>query len=338
MTSITLENDSMRLRISPQIGGKIVELISKKDARSWLWKNSELPQRQPHPGESYIEDFDTGGWDEIFPSVAGCDAISPGWPKPITDHGELWCRAWQVREHSQDVDGGFLSLVLDDPYLAFRFARGFELDPGLGLLKLHYCVEARIQSHTASDQADASLLALPYLWCAHPLFQLNPGMQLHLPAHSRLKVVDQYGVGGPTAGTAITWPISQNSGMPLLDLSHPADCPSGWAAKFFSEPLGQGWVALDSPDAKTRLVLQFDPHVLPHLGIWINRLGWSGHGGKPYNNLGVEPGTSAWDSLDDAIAHDGHRLLSPGEAHHWQLELSFHCNDGHSIPSVETLK
>ncbi|NQU49901.1 MAG: hypothetical protein HQ519_14710 [Planctomycetes bacterium] len=332
----------MSLRFAPRIGGKIVELISKKESRSWLWENPELPQRQPRPGDSYTKDFDSGGWDEVFPSVAGCDPIPPSWTKPITDHGELWCRAWQVNLHRQDVDGGFLRLVLDDPALPFRFERSFELAPGYGPLSLRYCVEARIPSQTSTSQVDASQvdashLALPYLWCAHPLFRLDPGMQLHLPAGSRFNVVDQFGVGGPTAGTSIAWPISQSSSKKFFDLSHPADCPPGWAAKLFSEPLAQGWVALDSSDAKTRLVIQFDPQVLPHLGLWINRQGWSGHGGKPYNNLGVEPGTSAWDCLEDAIADGGHRLLSPGQAHQWQLEISFHNTDRPSNPSVEIL-
>ncbi len=229
MTSIMLENESMSLRIAPRVGGKIVELISKKSARSWLWENPELPQRQPRPGDSYMKDFDTG------------------------------C---------------FLRLVFDDP-------------------------------------------ALPYLWCAHPLFRLNPGMPLHLPAKSRFKVVDQFGVGGPAVGTSIAWPISQSSSKKFFDHSHPADCPPGWAAKLFSEPLAQGWVALDSSAAKTRLVIQFDPQVLPHLGLWINRQGWSGNGGNPYNNLGVEPGTSAW---------------------YWQLEISFRSNVRPSNPCVQTLK
>ena len=83
---IRLENDLLSLEILPEIGGKISSLFDKSSKREWLWTHPSLQRRPPVYGESYVENLDSGGWDEIFPSVSPC-RLEDG--TRIPDHGDL---------------------------------------------------------------------------------------------------------------------------------------------------------------------------------------------------------------------------------------------------------
>ena len=94
------------------------------------------------------------------------------------------------------------------------------------------------------------------------------------------------------------------------------------ALKLWSAPLGagQGWAALQASDGA--LNMRWDPALLPQVGFWMNLGAWSGDGGAPYYNLGLEPCLGAQDSLAEAVAR--HQLfgeLPPGGTRAWWLEV-----------------
>src|SRR5204862_453084 len=71
--------------------------------------------------------------------------------------------------------------------------------------------------------------------------------------------------------------------------------------KLWSAPLaeGQGWATVQASDGA--LHMRWDPALLPQVGFWLNLGAWSGDGGAPYYNLGLEPCLGAQDSLAEAV-------------------------------------
>ena len=90
----------------------------------------ELRQESPQS----FGDHDTGGWDEIFPSVNPC--VVPGSPwegRQITDHGELWHRTWsRVKPATDDADNHSVTQVIDVAEVHVHFQRRLTLASGRG--------------------------------------------------------------------------------------------------------------------------------------------------------------------------------------------------------------
>ncbi len=308
----SLRNERLRFDLTPALGGKITELVSAPSGRSWLWRNPRLPQRRPRPGGSYIHDFDTGGWDEIFPTIGLCASPAGVWSRAeLTDHGELWCRPWTVERAAQTEDGVSVLLALDDLALPVRIEKEICLEPGEAGFEFRYRVTNR-----ASEQ-------VPYIWCSHPLLRAEPGMRLRFPTGTRWRCEASRGLRGLAPGAPVGWPRAATADGAELDLGAPADGPLGWAAKLFTEAMPEGWVEWGPAGGGERMRLSFDPGAMPHLGLWLNLRGWTGTAGEPYLNIGVEPGTSPFDSLFTAAASGTARILDVGGEHRWSLRCDF---------------
>ncbi|MBI1332558.1 MAG: hypothetical protein GC165_06730 [Armatimonadetes bacterium] len=267
-TSYRLSNDAVELLVVPEIGGKIVSL-KRPDGREWLWRNPHLSQQKPIYGESFVQLHDTGGWDECFPTVNPCTLASG---VQLPDHGELVTQAWQV---DQSTDQS-ISLSVEGVRLDYRFSRSISLeDDGFSLTY-------RIENQSQHD--------LPFLWCAHPLLSIEPGMTIHLPGAPKGKLT--YATERHADGTEFVWPY-----LGGLDLSVP-DPEARIGLKSFVGPLDEGWVALRTQ--QEQFTLSFNPNKISHVAFWMNYGAWSGSGSEPYRNLGIEPCIGAFDSLSEA--------------------------------------
>lgn len=292
---ITLENSCLRLTIDPAIGGKITRLQDVRTGREWLWKNPHLSQTPQPYGASYVETLDTGGWDEIFPSVSPCQIES----LVIPDHGDLVFLPWEVI----DVSPLSLEMAVTTRFASCRFTRWLHLEGET--LRVDYQLE------------NLGTESIPYLWCAHPLIAIEAGMSLELPAGTPMRVDGGVGVAG---GTAFAWPHAP--GLPPLDRIPDPRVDGPFAAKLFTAAGSVAEVSLTTADGGNSLRLAWNAEDAPFLGLWLNCGAWSGCGSAPYFNLGIEPATAPFDSLIDAISADSHRRLGPGETRCWSLEIS----------------
>ncbi len=294
--AIVLRNDFIELEVSPELGGKISRLCDRRSGRDWLWKNPHLPMRPPQYGESYVENIDSGGWDEIFPSVSPSKAGG----FDIPDHGDLVGLPWEVIEQSDKM----LFLGCDTRFAHCRFERRITLDGEK--LRFDYRLENR------SDKI------LPWLWCAHPLIALEPGMKLLLPPLIAMELKGGVGV----KPEKFFWPEAKKSKRRLdvvPDPSSPDFRP--FAAKIFTGFAEAEEFTLIAPDRRSALIFAWDSRQVPYLGLWLNCRGWSGCGSAPYFNLGIEPTNAPFDDLADAIADDSSGWIPAGETRQWSLEV-----------------
>jgi galactose mutarotase-like enzyme len=288
-----IENDHLHLSFVPEIGGKITSIRHKHGGREWLWSNPHLPHRKPIYGDSYIAKLDSGGWDEIFPSVSP-DAFMG---QSIPDHGDLVGIAWEV----ESLTTSHVAMSARTRFADCHFQRTIRLAENA----IH--VSYRLRNHGTHN--------VPYLWCAHPLIAIEPGMRLLMPTATAMINGGGSGVGFKD----FLWPMMSDGKM--LDLI-PDPSSFGfqpYAIKMFTADQSINEVTLISADGRESLQFQWDPVKIPHLGLWLNVMGWSGCGSPPYFNLGIEPTTAAHDSLSDAQDSFSARHLLPGQTHEWEF-------------------
>jgi galactose mutarotase-like enzyme len=305
--AIALRSNELEAIVIPSLGSKISNLRRLR-GREWLWRNQQIPLALPRDGASYVETADSGGWDECFPTVGaspmpGAEATEPLLP----DHGELWSSTWtnEVYDHA---GGTTLSSRVEGRRLPYSFVRHLTLPTDAAEMRLQYQLVHR-------GERD-----FPFIWSAHPLFNIQPGTQLELPGVSRVRVDAVHGRDDLAPGLVVPWPLDGDG------LGYTHGRTRSWAAKLFAETSG-GRMILTDPSLGEQLEMTVDPAAVPQIGIWINAGGWAPSGLQPYDNLALEPCIGAPDRLDRAV-EQWHMasILRVGEERAWTVTVALRDN------------
>jgi hypothetical protein len=294
--AVALRTEEIEVVAVPTLGMKLTNLRRPR-GREWLWRNGQIAFATPRVGASYVETADSGGWDECFPTVG--PSPLPGAPDgapPLPDHGELWSAGWtsSVYEHAEGIT---LSGTARGDRLPYEFQRDLTLDRHEPVVRLRYRLR-----HTGGA-------TFPWLWSAHPLFNVQPGTLLSLPGVRQVTLDAVHGRTDLNRGDVVSWPDS-------------FVVPDGrWAMKLFGDAGSGGPYGLTDPRRGERLELVVRPEDVPQVGVWINCGGWAPLGRRPYFNLALEPCIGAPDRLDDAVAWRTARTLAPGDERAWSVEV-----------------
>jgi galactose mutarotase-like enzyme len=305
LPAIVLRGEELEVVAVPTVGMKLTNLRRPR-GREWLWRNDQLPLAPPRPESSFVEGADSGGWDECFPTVAPSPvpgALS-GTP-PLPDHGELWSVPWtsSVYDHAGGVT---LAAAATGRLLPYEFHRELTVDPHEPVLRMRYRVR-----NTGSS-------SFPWIWCAHPLLNLQPGSALELPTMHQATIDAVHHMPGIERGDIVGWPaaLGGESGRFVF----PDE--GAWAMKLFGDVGASGRMMVTDPRRGERLEMRVRPEEVPQVGIWINNRGWAPPGRRPYYNLGLEPAIGAPDSLEQAVRDwKTAQTLAPGEERSWGLEV-----------------
>jgi len=291
VSSITLENDRLRVGIAPHYGARVTSLLDKTTGREWISQGGESPST----GEDAIYLGDEGvGWDECFPTVSPWDASATAWGRKLRDHGDLWGRPWTVDARTPT------SLTTTYAAEIFRFTRALELDDNT--LIARYSV------------TNLSRKPLPYLWALHSLFAIEDGDRIEIPGVTRLASA-HLSLGGTILDeTEVSWPGPNTRIAFPLDTVQPQT--TNFAGKFYAAGVGGGRARLGQPGQW--LQLDWDD-TIEHLGIWITYGAWPGPGG--HHEVALEPTNASAGTLGEAIAA-GAAPLSPGERRDWRVTLT----------------
>jgi galactose mutarotase-like enzyme len=311
--AIEASNGLVAFTVLPELGAKIVSLRDLRSGREWLWSSDRLPLSHHPYGASYIEKADTGGWDECFPTVAPCAyPLEPQLGRALPDHGDLWSQAWNSKmEHgAQRVEIVASCAAIAVPC---RFTRTLSLRSATTELDMHYSVHNDSQDEVA------------FIWSAHPLLRIEPGMVLEFPTDARFNVYSATERTQLARREGLQWPIPVRRDAHDVSLARLPGPDAGIAFKIWSEPLTQGWSRLIASDGA--LHLRFDVAEIPQIALWLNAGGWSGIGGDPYYNIALEPCIGAQDSLAEAVTrHRMYGLLRPGETRRWTLTVDLQAS------------
>ena len=310
---IRLQNDCVGLAVAAATGGKILELIDRRSGRNWLWKNPHIPLSLAQRGADFAREQDSGGWDEVLLSVkpgkvrALSDKVAT-----IPDHGDLIGSEWSVDE-LQVTDAGDVVCVMSvlGNSAAYRFERQIRLPHAKA------SVEIRYRFRNDSDES------LPWFWCAHPLLAVEPDARIEIDGKLQLRVDDLATQDLVDGDSEQHWPnLSMRDGS-SLDLSRcfRVNGAQQLASKLFVRSPNSGVASLSLADGRSQLIFRYDPDELPWMGLWINNAAWSGVGSEPYTNLGLEPSTTPYDCVNQAIENEAVPWLEAGGERTWSLAV-----------------
>lgn len=286
-----IENENLRLGITPGYGARVVSLVDKASGREWMTKGSE----SPNTGEDAIyRSPEAVAWDECFPTVSPWDASTTPWHRRLRDHGDLWGRPWRVDARSVSA----LTLTYADPQ--FSFTRELRLE----------------HSSVIADYAAINLGSepLPYLWALHALLAVEPGDRIELPRVDEVRGPYLSLRGKTLPARALPW-SGANGALPFpLDEVQPRD--TDFAGKFYASGVAGGSARIGRPGQW--LTIAWDGSIAD-IGIWLTYGGWPQKGG--HQEIAIEPTSSAADHLGQAIEL-GTKPLAPGERRTWRVTLT----------------
>jgi len=300
LAAYSLDDQDWEMRVIPGLGGKICSI--RWQGRELLAANPRKDLRPARYGAPYAE-FDASGFDECFPSIGPC--VYPDYPwagVEIPDHGELWPLPWKCQ-----VIGANLQLETSGIRIPYQFTKTISI-ADRGSIRFRYSL------------SNPTSFPFQYIWSAHPLFALQPGMRIVLPGGTRIRVDwsrdDRLG----KIWQEHAWPVTQDRHGSPVDLSLILGPEVERVEKLYTTPLSQGWCALYDPQDRGFAAFAFSPQQVPFVGLSINLGGWPVEGAG-YYNLGLEPCSGYPDRLDLAMSTGVSPTLDPFSTVAWEIDL-----------------
>jgi hypothetical protein len=301
-----LENDFIRLTVTPKLGGKITSLIRLESNHEYLLQPSD-------PGSAYrhrqygdkFEDYEPSGIDECLPTIAACVyGEFPFLDKMLPDHGDIWCLPATLEVFGEQV---WLSSTIRS--LPLRFTKRIYLQEDT--VRLDYEVRNLSQS------------GVKFLWSAHPLVRLCSTAEIFLPQDMNEVSVGwskDERLGKP--GERCMWPIATDYSGNTVELNKVALSNNGTAEKLFTGRLTEGFCGLFLPRENESISFRFDPSLVPFVGIWICQGGWPPTRAQKQFTVALEPCNGRHDSLEQAISESECATLDGGGTMRWWMEIA----------------
>ena len=291
----------------PQFGGKISSIC----VHNCELLQAPLAPVKPRTRTMSFDQGDASGWDECLPSVAACAVKTQDGVVQIPDHGDLWREPWELQgsgaegPSSNTLRGECFSLplVLERAIAVAETKKGWRLQVDYAL--------------TNSGRNTA-----PWSWAAHPLFAVDEGDRIEIPASITEMRVEGSGAGrlDGTNGR-VAWPKAKLASGGTTDLGVVQARASNIGDKLFSGPLRpeENWCVLHRPKTGFKIRMSFDAEATPYLGLWLCYGGWPERPGAKQMCVAPEPSTAPVDSL--AKTGKWSRVLGPGESSAWFVSV-----------------
>lgn len=294
----TGQTAAMEIVIVPELGSRVISLRNRRTGREWLTQPVGKLERN-----EYASSFgrrDGSGWDEMFPTINPCRY--PGFPwegAELPDHGEVWSIPW-VACCAQDQ----LYCSVQGIRIPYQLRKSYSF-PRADCLRIDYAV------------CNPSPFPFSFLWAAHPLFQIEEGMEIIVP-EELTEIAVSYSAQGRLGGTGdvLPWPQPWEE-RPNIRLNRTGSRQEGSAEKFyFAGQLPEGRASIYDPAAREGLSMIFPKERVPYLSVWANYGGYQGQ-----YHLALEPATGLLDDLSYAMGHGAAAEVPAGGTYTWFLEM-----------------
>jgi Domain of unknown function (DUF5107) len=298
LSTLDLESRWFKVRVLPEVGAKIYDLVWKPAGRNILWHNPRVaPQIFPIEGE--FDNYWCGGWDDAFPTCDACVFRNQHYP----DLGELRSVQWKTDFMRQETHAMTARLSAYGPISPVQAVKTIVVERGAPIVRVRY------------EITNLGPMDVDYLWGTHPAVAITPGTILRIPA--RQGVVWQCNdpaYGEP--GRQYDWPVLEVKGRTIrMD-----QVQSGDASLYFGHyavDLEAGWFAIEDTQSGEGFLAAFPLDQCPCLWLWLNYGGWRGH----YHVI-VEPWTGRPVNLAEAYDQNASRRLKPGEVFSVEIKVT----------------
>jgi hypothetical protein len=165
---------------------------------------------------------------------------------------------------------------------------------------------------------------MPYIWAAHPQIVCSDGAQVILPAQVQgvCNVLPaEWGWG--ELETRLAWPQALNGEGQRVRIDRTGPASLKQARKFFALPeMPVSWAGLIRQPAQDWLRFDWDPNLVPYLGVWVDEGAISQEA-----VAALEPMTGFYDSLALAWKNNQVAMIEPGETESWTLSVRLGTGD-----------
>jgi hypothetical protein len=248
--SVVGENDAIRVELVPARGGKLVSLIDRATGREWVYRSNAA--WKPLQYGMQWDDGDRSGWDEMFPTILACPCPDEPWRHAgYPDHGEIWTLPWEC-----ELEESSVRMRVHGVQVPYIFGKTLSLS-GKNLI-------------TTYEVRNPTPFSFSYLWCAHNLLAIQPGMRW--VTDPKLDwVTFQYSHGDrltPKPYGRTAYPLA---GDPQTDLAAIGDKLGEHAEKYWFEgDVTAGNAGIFDPATGEALTYLYDPADVPYLAVWAN--------------------------------------------------------------------
>ncbi|PKK86221.1 MAG: hypothetical protein CVT48_02070 [Thermoplasmata archaeon HGW-Thermoplasmata-1] len=297
-----LENEYLYISILKDWGAKIYNCVFKPTAHDMAWKNEYArllnPQLEKSRSGPIWQEYEIGGFDDCLPSVGECDYRNIH----IPDHGESWLLPWEVKNVDNSSKRVSITMECTLKETPFKIEKTLTLFESQSRYLRHYKI---------TNVGDEDW---PFQWADHasiaPGGAVKTGDRMFLPDGTTLMVYFTKDGRMGEQGTIVDWPMAKQADGNWIDLSTLGPSELGYAEKFFTTELKEGWVAAADPAKSEALAFVWPKSVMPYAGVWIDQ---GGHRG--YQQIALEA-TNAWgDCLNESVERFGkYGQLEPGES------------------------
>jgi galactose mutarotase-like enzyme len=294
--AVVLENADLRLVVVPELGGKILQVTSKREDVDWLWNNPRLTPRAAPYGADF-DNYFVGGWDHPFPTLEACDVAGERLPYV----GELWSVPWRWGIPLGQRGGATLEMGVAATILPATLSCVIELGDGPSF-RMSYRLES------------VGTTPFQFTWGLHPCFAVDPDTQFEIPA-GRARVVQSPNGGVGPEGAAYAWP-ELNVDSEAWNVSE-ARSRTANVYGLHELELGEGWFAVVRSGHGLKLRIDFPLELFPVIYLWMVYGGWRG-----IYHAAIEPWTGGGTSLAKAIEAGAALTLEPGETLEAAIDVS----------------
>jgi hypothetical protein len=278
MKGFVLENEKVRVVLTPEFGARILSLIYKPTETEFAWHNPRVPVMRP----TYKPEFeDMSGLFDCVPTCEGCTVKG----RKLPMYGEVASEPWRV-----------LRTERRGRSIAVKMQRKCEVYPllvhkSLAISKNEPTLTLNYRLTNLSDDT------LEYHYSGHNTLQINPNYRIVLPPEvTKVKrgmtITDRLG----DLGDEIPWPITTDRSGNTVDLSKVGQPCEGTGENLYTPKVKESWAAAFNESRKEAIGFSFPADVLPYILVWIN---WGGYGG--YYHMALEPSTGRPDNLEVAV-------------------------------------
>ncbi|MDA4114173.1 MAG: DUF4432 family protein [Thaumarchaeota archaeon] len=277
-----LENEHLRVKVIPEKGSDIVEIVHKKRRLNLLYESPMGFRRfgsvSPPIGtsDSSFSDFYEGGWQDILPNP-GLTSSNKGASWGL--HGESSLLPWSASA-ADGGDSARLKISTNLMRYPLRIEKTLTLAEGSSVLKVDELVT------NLGEQE------IEFAWVQHIVFGrpiVGPGMSVDMRAGAC--------TAGPYKQTRLKpevefeWPNAPASDGSTIDMSRAPPMGTRFEDNLFVT-MKEPWYAIRNSQTGLTVGVSWDLNVLPSLWYWLNNgaldYPWWG---RSYN-LGLEPSSS----------------------------------------------
>jgi hypothetical protein len=289
LSTLELENKWLKVRILPEVGAKIYDLIWKLTGKNILWHNPRIAP-QPFPIESEFDNYWCGGWDDAFPTCDECTFQGQRYPSL----GELRSLRWKVESARRWGSDAVAQLSAFGPISPVKAVKTVTIEGHSPVIRMQYRI------------SNLGPMNVDFLWGTHPAVAITEHSLLRIPAKHGIVAQCNQPSWGKT-GQRYDWPILETEAG-RVEMNKVRGIDANLCFGHYAIDLEDGWFAIEDTSSGEGFLLRFPLDQCPCLWLWLNYGGWRG-----LHHVILEPWTGVPVNLAQAYEQKTSRSLKPGE-------------------------